>query len=334
MTLHADPALKVEDLIVELRLRRGALRPVDGVSFEVAKGETLGIVGESGSGKSMTCLSILRLLPRPAGRIARGSVRVGGVDLTTLSERELARDWRGRRLSMVTQDPMTSLNPVFTIGDQVGSPLRHHRITRTLRETRAKAAEALGRVRIPSPERRLDDYPHQFSGGMRQRAVSAMAIACAPEVMIADEPTSNLDVTIQVKMIELYREIQRETGVAIVLITHDMGVAASICDRVAVMYAGRIVEQGPARAIFKSPAHPYTQALLDSIPRLGARRRRLYALGGQPPDLLALPKGCRFAPRCPRRMPKCDAAYPPEFALPGGQTSACWLNETETADAV
>ncbi len=333
MTDANAPALAVEDLVMELHLRRGVLRPVDGVSFEVGAGETLGLVGESGSGKSMTCLSILRLLPKPAGRIARGSVRVAGVDLTQLSERELARDWRGRRLSMVTQDPMTSLNPVFTIGDQVGSPLRHHRITRTLRETRARAAEALGRVRIPSPERRLDEYPHQFSGGMRQRAVSAMAIACEPQVMIADEPTSNLDVTIQVKMIELYREIQKETGVAIVLITHDMGVAASICDRVAVMYAGRIVEQGPSRAIFRRPAHPYTQALLDSIPRLGARRKRLYALGGQPPDLLDLPRGCRFAARCPKRMARCDEAYPPVFKLPDGHVSACWLSEPEAVHA-
>jgi oligopeptide/dipeptide ABC transporter ATP-binding protein len=327
------PALKVEHLVTELTLRRGVLRPVDGVSFEVAPRETLGIVGESGSGKSMTCLSVLRLLPKPGGRIASGSVIVGGVDLTRLSEQELARDWRGSRVSMVTQDPMTSLNPVFTVGDQVGAPLRYHRLVETARAARAKAAEVLGRVRIPSPEKRLDDYPHQFSGGMRQRVVSAMAIACAPEVMIADEPTSNLDVTIQVKMIDLYRKLQDETGVAIVLITHDMGVAASICDRIAVMYAGRIVETGPSRAIFRDPAHPYTQALLDSIPRLGRRSRRLRALGGQPPSLIDPPKGCRFAPRCPHRMPVCDR-YPPDFHIGGGHRAACWLNQDRaSADA-
>jgi oligopeptide/dipeptide ABC transporter ATP-binding protein len=327
------PALKVENLVTELTLRRGVLRPVDGVSFHVDPRETLGIVGESGSGKSMTCLSVLRLLPKPGGRIASGSVIVGGVDLTQLSERELARDWRGSRVSMVTQDPMTSLNPVYTVGDQVGAPLRYHRLVTTARAARAKAAEVLGRVRIPSPEKRLDEYPHQFSGGMRQRVVSAMAIACAPEVMIADEPTSNLDVTIQVKMIDLYRKLQEETGVAIVLITHDMGVAASICDRIAVMYAGRIIETGPSRSIFREPAHPYTQGLLDSIPRLGRRSSRLRALGGQPPSLMDPPSGCRFAPRCPHRMSVCEQ-YPPDFHLGGGHSAACWLNQDRaSADA-
>ncbi|SDX98457.1 peptide/nickel transport system ATP-binding protein [Albimonas donghaensis] len=326
------PALKVENLVTELALRRGVLRPVDGVSFHVDPSETLGIVGESGSGKSMTCLSLLRLLPKPGGRIASGSVVVGGRDLTRLSEEELARDWRGRRISMVTQDPMTSLNPVYTVGDQVGAPLRYHRLAEGMRAVRAGAAAVLGRVRIPSPESRLDEYPHQFSGGMRQRVVSAMAIACEPEVMIADEPTSNLDVTIQVKMIDLYRKIQEETGVAIVLITHDMGVAASICDRIAVMYAGRIVETGPARRIFRAPAHPYTRALLDSIPRLGRKSRRLTALGGQPPDLANPPTGCRFAPRCALRVAKC-AAYPPDAALGEGHSAACWLAGNEADHA-
>ena len=317
-------ALEVRNLVTELRLRRGTLRPVDGVSFSVAKGQTLGIVGESGSGKSMTCLSLLRLLPRPGGRIAGGEVVVAGTDLTKLSDRELARDWRGRRISMVTQDPMSSLNPVYTIGDQVGAPLRYHRIARTRSDARARAAEALGKVRIPSPEARLHDYPHQFSGGMRQRVVSAMAIACAPEVMIADEPTSSLDVTIQVKMMDLYRQIQEETGVAIVLITHDMGVAASICDRIAVMYAGRIVEQGPAKELFRNPAHPYTQSLLSAIPKLGEKRKRLYALGGQPPSLTAMPKGCRFAPRCALADAKCHASYPGETNLGAGHRTNRW----------
>ncbi|WP_420392310.1 ABC transporter ATP-binding protein [Acuticoccus sp.] len=320
------PALNVENLVTELSLKRGVLRPVDDVSFHVHKRETLGIVGESGSGKSMTCLSVLRLLPKPGGRIASGKVVVAGTDLTQLTERELARDWRGSRVSMVTQDPMTSLNPVYTVGDQVGAPLVFHRIVHGARAARTRAADVLARVRIPSADKRLDDYPHQFSGGMRQRVVSAMAIACEPEVMIADEPTSNLDVTIQVKMIDLYRKIQEETGVAIVLITHDMGVAASICDRIAVMYAGRIVESGPSRSLFRAPSHPYTQALLASIPKLGRKAKRLTALGGQPPDLLDPPRGCRFAPRCPHAMPKCDA-YPPDFHLGKGHRAACWLNE-------
>ncbi|WP_246156626.1 ABC transporter ATP-binding protein [Aquicoccus porphyridii] len=328
------PVLDVRHLVTELRLRRGALRPVDGVSFRVGRGETLGIVGESGSGKSMTCLSLLRLLPRPGGRIAAGEVLVAGTDLTKLSEKELARDWRGRRISMVTQDPMSSLNPVYTVGDQVGAPLRYHGLAHSRAEARARAADALGRVRIPSPEARLDDFPHQFSGGMRQRVVSAMAIACAPEVMIADEPTSSLDVTIQVKMMDLYKQIQEETGVAIVLITHDMGVAASICDRIAVMYAGRIVEQGPAREIFRNPAHPYTRALLNAIPKLGEKSKRLYALGGQPPSLLDMPGGCRFAPRCTLADAKCLAAYPGDSDLGSGHRAACWrLSEEGAPDA-
>ena len=325
------PALKVEGLVTEIALRRGLLRPVDGVSFHVMPRETLGIVGESGSGKSMTCLSVLRLLPKPGGRIAAGRVQVGGADLVPLPEKALARDWRGSRVSMVTQDPMTSLNRVFTVGEQVAAPLRWHGLARTWREARAKAAEVLGRVRIPSPERRLDDYPHQFSGGMRQRVVSAMAIACAPEVMIADEPTSNLDVTIQVKTIDLYRRIQEETGVAIVLITRDMGVAASICDRIAVMYAGKIMETGPSRAIFRRPAHPCTRALLDSIPRLGRKANRLPALPCQPPSLIDPPKGCRFAPRCPAAMPRCTRQAPPDFDLGEGQVAACWLHAPEGA---
>ena len=335
MTAAADtPALDVRNLVTELRLKRGALRPVDDVSFSVGRGQTLGIVGESGSGKSMTCLSLLRLLPRPGGRIASGEVIVAGTDLTRLSEKELARDWRGRRISMVTQDPMSSLNPVYTVGDQVGSPLRYHGLAHSRAEARSRAADALGRVRIPSPEARLDDYPHQFSGGMRQRVVSAMAIACAPEVMIADEPTSSLDVTIQVKMMDLYQQIQEETGVAIVLITHDMGVAASICDRIAVMYAGRIVEQGPARELFRNPAHPYTRALLSAIPRLGEKSKRLYALAGQPPSLLDMPRGCRFAPRCALADAKCRAAYPGDNDLGSGHRAACWrLSEEGAPDA-
>lgn len=333
-TTTSGPVLDVRNLVTELRLRRGVLRPVDGVSFSVERGKTLGIVGESGSGKSMTCLSLLRLLPRPGGFISEGEVIVAGTDLTKLSDRELARNWRGRRISMVTQDPMSSLNPVFSIGDQVGAPLRYHGLVKGRAAARASAAEALARVRIPSPEARLDEFPFQFSGGMRQRVVSAMAIACTPEVMIADEPTSSLDVTIQVKIMDLYRQIQEETGVAIVLITHDMGVAASICDNIAVMYAGRIVEQGPSREIFRNPAHPYTRALLNAIPKIGKKRERLYALGGQPPSLLAMPNGCRFAPRCEFADAKCHASYPGRSNLGSGHVADCWrLSEGGAVDA-
>jgi oligopeptide/dipeptide ABC transporter ATP-binding protein len=237
----------------------------------------------------------------------------------------MARDWRGRRVSMVSQDPMTSLNPVFTVGDQVGAPFRYHRLARGARAVRAAAVNVLRRVRIPSPEKRLDDYPHQFSGGMRQRVVAATAIACAPRLLIADEPTSNLDVTIQVQMIELFRELQRDSDLGIILITHDLGVAASICHRVAVMYAGRVVEVGDVRTMYRRPAHPYTQALLNAIPHLGQRRRRLQAIAGQPPSLIDPPVGCRFAARCARRTAKCDAEYPPEVELEPGHRVACWL---------
>ncbi len=316
--------LRVENLRTHLFLKRGVLKAVDGVSLHVDEGETLGLVGESGSGKSMTSLSIMRLLPKQSGRIVDGHVWLDGTDLASLPEDEMAREWRGRRVSMVSQDPMTSLNPVFTVGDQVGAPFRYHKLARGARAVREAVVKVLSRVRIPSPEKRLDNYPHQFSGGMRQRVVSAMAIACAPRLLIADEPTSNLDVTIQVQMIELFRELQRDSGLGIILITHDLGVAASICDRVAVMYAGRIVEVGAVRTMYRAAAHPYTQALLNSIPHLGQRKRRLYAIAGQPPSLIDAPVGCRFAPRCPRRTAKCDAEYPPDVELAPGHVTACW----------
>ncbi|MFN0186114.1 MAG: ABC transporter ATP-binding protein, partial [Aquabacterium sp.] len=261
---------------------------------------------------------------RGSGRIVGGAVRLDGTDLTTLSDDDMARHWRGQRVAMVTQDPMTSLNPVFSIGDQVGAPLRWHGLAQGARAVRDAVVDVLGRVRIPTPRQRLGHYPHQFSGGMRQRVVAAMAIACQPRLLIADEPTSNLDVTIQVQMIELFRELQRASGLGLILITHDMGVAASICQRVAVMYAGRIVEIGDVRRIYRSPAHPYTQALLEAIPHLGRRRGRLQAIAGQPPSLIDPPAGCRFAPRCPRRSAQCDTAYPPVQTQPDGHQVACW----------
>jgi oligopeptide/dipeptide ABC transporter ATP-binding protein len=318
--------LKVENLKTYLYLKRGVVRAVDGVDLEVAEGETLGIVGESGSGKTMTSLSMLRLLPKPSGRIVEGSITLDGTDLVKLSEDEMVRDWRGRRISMISQDPLTSLNPVFTIGDQVGAPFRYHNLSKGRSAVRKAVEAVLSRVRIPSPAKRIDDYPHQFSGGMRQRVVTAMAIACSPRLLIADEPTSALDVTIQVQMMELFRELQRDTGVGIIMITHDLGVAAAICHRVAVMYAGRVVESGDVREIFRNPAHPYTRGLLNSIPHLGRKRRRLEAIAGQPPSLVDPPRGCRFAARCPQRMSRCDD-YPPQFEVSTDHKAACWLAE-------
>jgi oligopeptide/dipeptide ABC transporter ATP-binding protein len=298
---------------------------VDGVDLTIAPGEALGLVGESGSGKTMTSLSLLRLLPQGSGGVISGSIRLDGQELTTLSEAEMACDVRGKRIAMIAQDPMTSLNPVFSIGDQVGAPFRYHGLTRGRREERERAADVLERVRLPSPAQRLGDYPHQFSGGQRQRIVTAMAIACAPRLLLADEPTTALDVTIQVQIIALLRRIQQESGAGIILITHDLGVAASLCSRIAVMYAGRIVEQGPVREVYRRPAHPYTQALLAAVPRLGARRvERLTAIPGQPPSLINPPPGCRFAARCSRRMPACDE-YPPQHEAGPDHEAACWL---------
>jgi oligopeptide/dipeptide ABC transporter ATP-binding protein len=321
------PLLKVENLKTYLYLKRGIVRAVDGVDLEVAEGETLGIVGESGSGKTMTSLSMLRLLPKPSGRIVDGSISLDGIDLIKLSEDEMVREWRGSRISMISQDPLTSLNPVFTIGDQVGAPFRYHKLAQGRRAVRRAVEAVLSRVRIPSPAKRIDDYPHQFSGGMRQRVVTSMAIACSPRLLIADEPTSALDVTIQVQMMELFRDLQRDSGVGIIMITHDLGVAAGICHRIAVMYAGRVVESGDVREIFRNPAHPYTRGLLGSIPHLGRKRRRLEAIAGQPPSLIDPPKGCRFAARCAQRMPRCDD-YPPSFEVARDHKAACWLAES------
>ncbi len=314
--------LQVENLQTHLHLKRGILRAVDGVSLSVGEGETLGLVGESGSGKTLTGLSLLRLLPKGSGRIVAGSIKLDGQELTTLSETQMAHDIRGRRIAMIMQDPMTSLNPVFSIGDQVANPLRNHDIARGA-ALRSQVIDVLTRVRIPSPDKRLSDYPHQFSGGQRQRVVAAMAIGCTPRLLVADEPTTALDVTIQVQIIALLRQIQADTGTGIILITHDLGVAASLCKRIAVMYAGKIVETGPVRRIYKTPSHPYTQALLAAIPRLGDKRTRLQAIPGQPPSLIDPPTGCRFAPRCPSRMDKC-AEMPPTVELAEGHSAACW----------
>ncbi len=300
--------LEVEDLRTHFFTRSGVVRAVDGVTFSVGERETLGIVGESGSGKSMTALSILRLVPAPAGKIVGGRILLRGEDLVQKSEREMRRI-RGSRISMILQDPMTSLDPLFTIGDQLAEPIRIHQPGGAA-SMPARVEEMLRLVKIPSPEQRMNDYPHQMSGGMRQRIVGAIALACRPELLIADEPTTSLDVTIQAQLLALLKDVQQELGLAMIMITHDFGIVARICHRVAVMYAGRIVEEADVRTLFRSPAHPYTIALLQSLPQLGSEVGRLHSIGGQPPDLRHLPHGCRFAPRCPKATETCQAEYP------------------------
>ncbi len=294
------------------------------MSFALDEAETLGLVGESGSGKSMTCLSLVRLVPRPAARIVSGQALLDGDDLLRKSEREMQRI-RGRQVAMILQDPMSSLNPVFSIGMQMREPLTmYHRLRGSA--LGARAAELLAAVKIPSPEARLRAFPHQLSGGMRQRVVGAMAIAGPPRLLIADEPTTSLDLTIQAQYLGLLKELQQRHRFAMIFVTHNLGIVARTCDRVAVMYAGRIVEAGPVRQIFTAPAHPYTKALLESIPRFGARRDRLTAIAGQPPDLARLGEGCAFAPRCPQAMARCTEDAPSETAVNPGHTTRCWLH--------
>jgi oligopeptide/dipeptide ABC transporter ATP-binding protein len=324
--------LEVEELRTEFRTPAGPVRAVDGVSFAVGSGETLCVVGESGCGKSVTSLSILRLIPDPPGRIVGGRVRFGGRDLLALSEREM-EDIRGNEISMIFQEPMTSLNPLHTVGRQVGEAIAlHEDLSR--REAMAKAVEMLHRVSIPDPARRANAYPHQLSGGMRQRVMIAMALSCTPKVLIADEPTTALDVTIQAQILELIRDQQRRLGTAVVLITHDMGVVAETADRVVVMYAGRKVEEAGAADLFERAAHPYTRGLLNSIPHLddaarsrGARRPRLNEIKGTVPSLARLPPGCSFAPRCPYADDRCREAAPPIAPHRPGHLVACWNAE-------
>ncbi len=320
------PVIEVRDLRTHLVTRWGTVKAVDGVSFAVREGETLGLVGESGSGKSMTCLSIVRLTPRSVSGLLEGTVRLEGDDLLTKSEREMQRI-RGRKVAMILQDPMSSLNPVFSIGMQMREPVAAYHGLRGA-ALRRRAAELLASVRIPSPEARLRAFPHQLSGGMRQRVVGAMAIAAPPRLLIADEPTTSLDLTIQAQYLGLLKELQERHHFAMIFVTHNLGIVAKMCERVAVMYAGRIVEMGPVREIFTSPRHPYTQALLESVPRLGAKLDRLTAIEGQPPDLARLPAGCAFAPRCPNVMERCRVEAPPEFVVAPGQVSRCWLHAT------
>jgi len=319
--------LEVDELRTHFVTRWGIVKAVDGVSFTLHAGETLGLVGESGCGKSVTALSVMRLVPSPPGHIVGGRVLLEGDDILTLSEGDMARI-RGDKIAMILQDPMTALNPVFNIDDQVGEALRIHKGLRS-QSLKEQVIEMLRRVRIPAPEVRMNDFPHQLSGGMRQRVVGAIGISCDPAVLIADEPTTSLDATIQAQYLRLLKELQQETGSALMFITHDFGIVAKMCDRVAVMYAGRIVEHGDVRQIFDSPSHPYTEALINSVPKLEERVERLYAIEGQPPALWDLPDGCSFAPRCPQVHDRCHEEYPPFVTVGDDHTAACWLRVSE-----
>jgi peptide/nickel transport system ATP-binding protein len=316
------PLLEVSELRTHFATDDGEFRAVDGISFTLAAGRTLGIVGESGCGKSVTALSIMGLVPNPPGRIAGGAVRFEGTDLVGLRAAEL-RELRGNTMSMIFQEPMTSLNPAFTIGDQIMEVILRHRAV-TPRIARKRAIEMLRRVRIPAPEQRFDDYPHKMSGGMRQRVMIAMALACDPKLLIADEPTTALDVTVQAQILELMRTLRDETGAAIMLITHDLGVIAEIAQDVIVMYAGKIVERADVASLFADPQHPYTVGLLGSIPKLHAEQQTLATIEGVVPNPLDLPQGCRFHPRCPFAVDQCRASEPPLAEVKPGHFSACW----------
>jgi oligopeptide/dipeptide ABC transporter ATP-binding protein len=324
-----EPLLQLRQLSTHYVSARGTrvTRAVDEVTLSLDQGQTLGIVGESGSGKTTLALSLLRLLP-PAARFVSGEILFEGQDLLKKSEAEMRRI-RGKRIAMILQDPMASLNPLFTVGDQVAEPIRVHDGA-SRRSAWTRATELLKAVRIAAPETRVREYPHQLSGGMRQRIVGAIAISCEPRILIADEPTTSLDLTIQAQYLKLLRDLQRAHNLALIFITHNLGIVAKMCDQVAVMYAGRLVESGPVKQIYNSPAHPYTQALLESIPRVGDNRKRLTAIDGQPPDPSAPPPGCAFHPRCPRVMDRCRTEAPPEFRVTDSQTSRCWLSDPKT----
>ena len=325
----SEPVLEVKNLSVEIATPSGLIRPVDGVSFKVEAGRTLALVGESGSGKSLSCLSLLRVLPQGA-RVVGGQVMFEGQNLLDLPEVAMHR-LRGSRIGTVLQDPHTSLDPLFSVGQQIREIIQYQQAP-ARGVARERSVEAMRRVHIPAPAERYHSYPHQFSGGMRQRAAIAMAVACNPSLLIADEPTTALDVTLRMQVLRLLAELQAEHRMAMLFVTHDLHIVRYFCDDVAVMYAGRIVEQGPVEQVFDAPAHPYTASLLQAIPKLSRRRTRLLAIDGQPPAFSALPSGCRFAPRCPLAEPRCHAQYPewqPRAAPLKGSASgaACWRSE-------
>ena len=323
------PLIEVRDLAIEFATEHGIVRPVDGVCFSVEPGRTLGIVGESGCGKSVTSLAIMGLLASPPARVAAGQIRFDGQDLLTLPADRL-RDLRGDQLSMIFQEPMSALNPSLTIGDQIGEVLVRHRGLKPSAAT-AEAVKLLRLVGIPGPERRVHEYPHRLSGGMRQRVVIAMALACQPKLLIADEPTTALDVTIQAQILDLLRRLRDETGTAIILITHDLGVIAELADEVVVMYAGRVVERAPVAALFDAPQHPYTIGLLGAVARLDTPVDRLAVIAGTVPSPHKAPSGCRFHPRCPFAVERCRTEVPPLAPLGPDHWAACWMAPLEDA---
>lgn len=322
----AKHLLSVKNLKTSFFTPAGEVKAVDNISFNLDKGKVLGIVGESGSGKSVTAYSIMRILSNP-GKIVGGSILFDGKDLATASEAEM-RDIRGNKISMIFQDPMTSLNPVYTIGNQLVEAILLH-TDKDKEQAQERAVELLTLVGVNEPERRIDQYPHEFSGGMRQRVMIAMALACEPDILIADEPTTALDVTIQAQILELMQSIQKELGMAIILITHDLGVVASMCDEVIVMYAGKIAERGTVKELFYNPCHEYTKGLLKSIPKLDNERKKLTPIEGNPVDLLNLPKGCAFSPRCSKCMRICLEEFPQELWINEQHMASCWINVKE-----
>ncbi|MFC1917287.1 ABC transporter ATP-binding protein [Chloroflexota bacterium] len=315
--------LDVQDLKTYFYTRRGVVKAVDGANFSLNKGEVLGLVGESGCGKTITSLSILRLVPQPAGRIVGGKIILDGEDLITKTEGEM-REIRGKKISMILQDPMSSLNPVFTIGDQLMEAITIHQKLKGP-SLWQNACDTLKLVNIPSPEVRLKDFPHQLSGGMRQRVVGAISISCKPSILIADEPTTSLDVTIQSQYLQLLKKLQEEVDLSIIFITHDFGIVAELCDRVCVMYAGKVVENAPVLEIFDQPMHPYTQALIASVPAADKRVGKLFSIEGKPPELLNMPTGCAFRPRCSHYDENiCKEEFPPEVFINPHHSVSCW----------
>ena len=322
----SENLIEVKKLVTQFSGKNGTVTAVDGVSFNIKKGETLGIVGESGCGKSVTSMSILRLIPPQSGKIASGEILFGGKDLTKLSDKEI-RQIRGNEIAMIFQDSMTGLNPVMTIGKQLVETITAHS-KMDKKEAWERAREMLMKVGIPSPAQRLKEYPHQLSGGMRQRVMIAMALSCNAALFIADEPTTALDVTIQAQILDLMNQLKKETGTSILFITHDLGVVAEVCDDVAVMYCGRVVERGDVKTIFANPSHPYTKGLLGSIPRLGDAGKELKSIPGNVPNPKYMPKGCKFEPRCPYASEKCREEEPGFFQIEEGHISRCWLCES------
>ncbi|MFA7559334.1 MAG: ABC transporter ATP-binding protein [Sphaerochaeta sp.] len=331
---NQEVVLDVRDLQTYFKTDAGIVKAVDGVSFTLRKGQTLGIVGESGSGKSVTNLSIMRLIPSPPGKVVGGQALFEGEDILALDEKEM-RKIRGNKISMIFQDPMTSLNPFLRISTQMIETIRLHNKGLTRKEALERSIEMLRLVGIPSAEKRVTNYPHQFSGGMRQRVMIAMALSCNAEILIADEPTTALDVTIQAQILELINKLSVQMGTSVILITHDLGVVAGMCDEVCVMYAGKIVEKAETEKLYAFPAHPYTEGLIRSVPRMDTTKKgeRLYSIEGQPPNVIDLPPCCPFHPRCPKVMDVCRVAYPPITDLGGGHEVACWLYNSEEEKA-